>query len=383
MAFDREMFADKLQRYCDQFGVTRETLTNGTGISLNRIEELLQKKTDPTGDEVLIISDFFKCDFKFFISNEPLAPFEQTEKLFRSHGESLSNKDKWAIQEFLFLCESQEYLLSNTTEAQLRKIFSFTKIGTLFKRHGKEAAAGLRKHLGYSSNQVSMDIYKDFRAIGIHVFRRKLYQSDISGLFVRHPVAGPCILVNYNEDIFRQRFTAAHEVAHAILDDGEDFVVSFSEWDREDLSEIRANTFASHFLMPPNFLNNIPDSTNWTEEKVLDWAIKMKVNIEPMLYALKGQNLISDEQVNQYSNLTIPRNLKIDPELPEDLASGSRTRKSGLLQRGLSDFYVGLCFNAYDQDKISAGRLAEMLLCDDSEISGIAKLYGRSLAYVD
>lgn len=213
------------------------------------------------------------------------------------------------------------------------------------------------------------------------MFRRHLGQSAISGLFVRHPVAGCCVLVNYSQDVFRQRFTAAHEAGHAILDDEADFVVSFSEWDRNDLSEVRANTFASRFLIPPEFLRALPDSTAWSQEKLLDWAVRLMVNAEPLAYPLKDVGLITDEQVSALKDVTIPRERKSDPELPDSLAPRPRRPKEDLLQRGLSDGYVGLCFDGYERGIISAGRLAEVLLATDSEVAEIAGLYARRLTH--
>ena len=382
MTFDRQMFSNKLQRYCNQFDINNRDLSNATGISQQRVESLLMKQSDPTGDEVLIIADYFKCDFKFFISNEQLAPFEQTEKLFRAHGGALNTEDRWAIQEFLFLCECQEFLMRNRQVSFDRSSFIYKKLGNNFKRHGKYAAAALRRHLGFGVNDIPADIYKIFRSIGIHIFRRKLGQSNISGLFIRHPIAGPCVLVNYSDDVYRQRFTAAHEAAHAILDAGEEIVVSFSVWEPNDLSEIRANTFASHFLMPPEVIHAIPDANSWDGPKLIDWATKFRVNIEPFVYALNNQSLISDEQIDQFRTLKIPNDKKIDPELPQDLAPRSKDRKTELLQRGLSELYVGLCFDAYSENVISAGRLKEMLLCDEKELVTLAELYGRGLSYV-
>lgn len=381
MPIDLAMFADKLQRYCAQFAVTPEEISRSTGIPLDRLTAFAERRSEPTGDEVLILADFFMCDFRFFITNEKLAPFEQTESLFRMHGEKLTREDRWAIQEFLFLCECQEFLLSNTPDVK-RRPFAFKKTGSFYKGHGQEAAAALREHLGYQFNQVPKDIYRDLREIGIHVFRRKLGQSAISGLFIRHPVAGCCVLVNYSQDVFRQRFTAAHEAGHAILDDGADFIVSFSVWDRNDLSEVRANTFASRLLIPPEFLRAIPDATAWNQDKLLDLAVRLMVNAEPLAYALKDAGLITDEQVGSLRDVTIPRPRKSDPELPDSLSPRTRTRKEELLQRGLSDGYVGLCFDGYETGIISAGRLAEMLLATDFEVAEIAGLYGRRLTHV-
>jgi len=82
-------------------------------------------------------------------------------------------------------------------------------------------------YLGLSFNELDTNIYDAVRKLGIHIFRPRLKNSNISGLCIHHPRAGSCILVNYGEDTFRQRFTAAHKLGHALLDAETDFVVSF------------------------------------------------------------------------------------------------------------------------------------------------------------
>ena len=241
MSLDLQMLGAKLRRFRNQVDASLAEVSAATGILEQLMEDYEQARREPTGDEILILADYYKCDFKFFISNEKLAAFEQTETLFRKYSSELSKSDRWAILELLFLCECEEYLLK-VLPSQKRSVFDFKKSGTHFKTHGAEAASALRRHLGYEAKMVPMDVYRDFRSIGCHVFRRRLVNSTISGLCVRHPVAGKCILVNYSEDVYRQRFTAAHEVAHAILDDDQDVIVSFTS-DKGNLSEIRANVF--------------------------------------------------------------------------------------------------------------------------------------------
>ena len=381
MALDLELLASKLNRYREQFQLSVGEVSLATGIPEDSLTAYENAEKEPTGDEILILADYYKCDYRFFISGEQIAPFEKTETLFRTHGEQLSKEDRWAIQEFLFLCECEDYLMA-LIPAIDRKPFSFTKLGTYFKGHGGTAAAELRRHLAYTPNQIGMDIYYDFRKIGLHVFRRQLENSNISGLFMKHPTAGKCILVNYSEDVYRQRFSVAHEAAHSILDDEKDFIVSFI-WDSQNLSEVRANIFASRYLMPPEFLRGIPNPKQWDSSKAIDWANKLKVNAQALAYALKDANLISEEVTAQLAEIKIPTNFKIDPELPENLSSKSRTRKEALLRFGLSDFYVGLCFEAYENGMISAGRVSEMLLIREQELISLADLYGRTLSYGD
>lgn len=61
------------------------------------------------------------------------------------------------------------------------------------------------------------------------------------------------------------------------------------------------------------------------------------------------------------------------------MTATQRDRKVHLLELGLSDFYVGLCFDAFKEGVISIGRLAEALLCTHHELAELAAIYGRTL----
>jgi len=383
MAINLQLVGEKIRRYREQLQLSADELSQSTGLPMDRLALFEAGEKEPTGDEILILADFFKCDYKFFISNERLAPFEQTDELYRRFGKEFSKEDRRNIQEFLFLCECEEFLVNELALGQSRQLFRFEKTGDYFKGHGVDAAAKLRQHLGYRPNEVGMNVYDDLRRIGVHVFRRKLGNSGISGLYIRHPKAGKCVLVNHSEDIYRQRFTTAHEGAHTILDDEEDVVVSLVKWKKGDLVEIRANTFASRYLMPPEFLRAIPQSKQWSAEKAIEWASQLKVNVEALGYALRDEQLIDDALLDHLKGAHIPDDAKVDPELPRGLSKKILEQKRYLLELGLSDYYVGLCFDAYARGFVSRGRLAECMLLDDSELSMVAELYGRSLAYGD
>ena len=90
--------------------------------------------------------------------------------------------------------------------------------------------------------------------------------KDASGVLVRKDGA-TVIGVNRSHPKTRQRFTAAHELGHALLHDGTDVRhdESFRVNLRSDLSsqgidpeEIEANHFAACLLMPRSFLEDDP-----------------------------------------------------------------------------------------------------------------------------
>jgi Zn-dependent peptidase ImmA (M78 family) len=380
MPLDLKIFGSKLERYRKQFQASIDEVSSATGIEAQLLSLYEKGKKEPTGDDILILADYFKCDYSFFVSSEALALFEQTETLFRKHDKELTKEDRWAIQEFLFLCENEEFLLEIIPKLK-RKEFVFHKSGRYYKKHGEEAAHKLREHLGYKSNQVVIDIYDDLRKVKLHVFRRLLNNTSISGVFIKHPSAGKCILINYNEDIYRQRFTAAHEAAHSILDDKTDDFISFTKPEGDKLSETRANTFAARYLMPQEFLKKIPAPGGWSKEEVLTWANKLKVSTEALAYSLREANLITYKNSQVIRTYKVPSKDKTDPELPNDLSPKVRQQREELLKRGLSAFYVNLSFEAYERGMVSAGKLAEILLVTEVDLENIANIFGTKLKY--
>ena len=379
MPVDTVELGRKLKRMREQLQLGLGDVASATGIPEDLLAQFESGMKTPYGDHVLILADYFRCDYRFLISNERLTAIEQTEQMFRKHGSAFSVEDRWAVQEFLYLCDCEHWLQQELGRVPVGD-FVPTMTGRYYKGHAEQVAQQLRTYFGYGPNEQRLDVFSDYRRLGLHLFRRRLPNSDISGVFIRHPAIGKCVLVNYTEDVFRQRFTASHEVAHALFDGETDFVVSFVV-DSKELAEVRANTFASRFLLPPEFLERISDSRNWSDGKVLHWAARLMVNPEVLAYALNDAGLIGDQQKRDFARLKIPIAEKPDPELPAGLSPQSLSRRQHLLEMGVSHHYATLCFDAYDRGLVSAGRLSEMLLADYAGLPEIAHVCGRPLQH--
>ena len=381
MALDLNLLSIKLKKYRNNFLISQENLSLKTGITIDRLNAIETGSLEPTGDEILIFADIYRCDYKYFISNEIEPNFEKIDKLFRKYGNDLHANDRWAIQECIFLAENEAFL-DRELGSKPSSNFIYQKTGKYYKGHAYEAANRLREQLYPSNNrEFVLNIYDDFRKIGINIYRRKLANSNISGITLKHSSIGKFILVNYNEDIFRQRFTVAHEAAHAIFDlDESDDYFSKSKWNRDDLVEIRAHTFASAYLAPSFILNNIPDNKSWSSKKLIEWAIKLKISVPALLMALKDRKLISDEYYNTFESISIPSEYKIDPEL-KGLSGKSLDRRIYLLEKGISPSYIHKCKSAYERNIISAGKMAEMLLIDYQELYDINELFQLGISY--
>ena len=148
VARDLTLLGRKLQRYREQFDLSLVEVAQRTGIPSASLQSYEFGQTTPTDDEILVLANFYKCDYKFSLTNELLAPFEQTELLFRRFGDEFSREDRWSVQEFLFLCEGEHFLRQELNRS-LPDTFRFVKSGGYYKGHGESAAAPLRSHLNY------------------------------------------------------------------------------------------------------------------------------------------------------------------------------------------------------------------------------------------
>lgn len=81
MAVDLKLLGEKLGRYRSQFEVTMEEISVATGIPINSLGDFEGGRVAPTGDELLILADYYKCDYTELISKDPQTPLERTETI--------------------------------------------------------------------------------------------------------------------------------------------------------------------------------------------------------------------------------------------------------------------------------------------------------------
>jgi len=374
--FDLNLLARKLIGCRVRLEYSYNEIFEGTGIGEERLKAFEKALVEPSGDEILILADFFKEDYKYFISNQQKSASEDTDSLYRQFDNDFTKEDRRAIQEFLYICECEADIWSLLEEN--RKPFNLPINRNNIYGEAEKIAQEVRLFLGYKENELFENIFDDLRKLGVHIFRRKLNNSNISGIFIQHPVAGKCILVNYSEDIYRQNFTVAHEIAHSIFDTNELYNVSFTK-DGKDIKEIRANRFAAEFLMPLSALKNLKINI-WTGEILIKLAAQFKVNIIALLYRLNSLKLIPSTKFDEFKSLKLPKELKEDPELKNLLPKIEKAKKQ-TLERGLSASYIRKCHEAYSKSLISQSRLAEILLVSEDELQNVLALFGLKLIY--
>lgn len=374
MAFDTNRMATKLLRCRSNLELELKEVSDLTGIPEHRLRTIESGHTEPYGDEILILADIYQEDFKFFISNEKLSASEKVEELYRVNGKDFTKEDKRAIQTFISLCSNEQFIWESLHIT--KDPFNLPPINQNYinKEDGTIVANSLRQHLGYKDLEGYQNLYSEFRKLGIHIFRRKLKSSGLSGLFIRHPEAGLCILINCDDNIYRQNFTLAHEVGHALMD-GADFNVSFNNDIGTTFREYRANTFASNFLIPQNVIRKIPKSL-LTPDYIYKLADKFRVNIQPLLIALKSADIINQNEYYslQKSSIKIAKKDQRDYEF-DNLTDRLTESYATSMERGLTPSYIKMCHEAFAEKIISREKLAEMLLTDLYDLPMLLDLF--------
>lgn len=66
MAFDITAMGEKLKRYRDQFQSSINEVSDKTGIPVESLFDFEHGSKEPTGDEILILAEYYKCDYRFF-----------------------------------------------------------------------------------------------------------------------------------------------------------------------------------------------------------------------------------------------------------------------------------------------------------------------------
>lgn len=107
-------------------------------------------------------------------------------------------------------------------------------------------ARSQRLKMGFSAVE-PIEMLKVYRILGIACVKRPL-ESQLSGVFVRSGKA-MVVLINSAKSLGHQNFTLAHELYHALFDEGLETSACHPGFNGTAVEQ-RADEFASHLLMP-------------------------------------------------------------------------------------------------------------------------------------
>jgi Zn-dependent peptidase ImmA (M78 family)/transcriptional regulator with XRE-family HTH domain len=164
----------------------------------------------------------------------------------------------------------------------------------------------------------------------------------------------------------RQRFTLAHELGHLLAGDDQDVHLDRDVYDKaqaKDPSEMRANSFASAFLMPEDTLREAVGSTGLTKTGFATLACDLKVTPSALAFRLKDLRLIDSGMCDQFRSQSAAKAAAFagrGDELAERVAMANTPRPPGLLLR---DSYA-----AYEAGETTLRPYANLLDVDVNEL---------------
>ena len=368
MSFDYELLGKKLREARESLRIQPQEAAERLQIELDGYLRIESGERQATGDQIAVLAALFRRDFRYFVTGDYPSAESQIQEMFRQNA-ALSRYDRVAIQEFARLCEHEAFLESLLgIEHETLPDYSQHPFGhTHYKVQGTEAAILERNRLRLGRLPI-VDIFRLIRSHGIKVFKRQLDDRNISGLYLWHPVAGHCILVNYLDDLYRQNFSAAHEYCHALFDSVKGQQISYWTQTRGGRElEWRANSFAGNFLVPKECLERdyhpVTSYDEWLEF-VPRVAKRFGVSSQVMVIRFAEIGWIDERLKNQLfedKHLVIKAEEKFDPEIPPELSPGAKERLTKAIRNGLSWHFLQLCAEAYRRGDITYHKVLEML----------------------
>jgi len=354
----------KIRKLREQTGLTQEDLAQSVGLSSEFISQLELGKRSPSLNSLSRIARFLEKDISYFVAEKE----ESFTALIQS--ESLDLRTKRLFKKFRQFCNL--YLeLEDMTGRQSDLAPLYTNITA------EKMAEQERRRLDLGNASIS-NIFSLLEQNGLHVWRHPVpAEMKISGVYVFFEYKQAAFaLVDSNLSVGQQILTASHEYGHYLKDRYDGPVIDNPDIFIEDYitlyhgREKFAQTFALHFLLPPNKVKEIIQkdirSKTMNFEDIIYLTRYFDVSLLAMLQTLRKLEVISPSQFKEFQ--------KRDEEKFEDDLFGQDRRKVFQVKKGRSqnsDRFISLVLDAYRLKKISAEKTARLLRVSQDNISSL------------
>lgn len=248
-------------------------------------------------------------------------------------------------------------------------------------QQGQRIAEEERQRLGLG-NAALPNVAEVLEMQGIRTAQVSL-PDDVSGLTLVDSVLGSFVVVNRDHHSLRRRFSYAHEYCHVLMDRARRGAIS-SQDNRSELVEVRANSFAAHFLLPTNGVRNFlaglgkghpsrsqaevfdedeavtirnrssPGSQDIQMYDLVQLAHHFKTSRLATIYRLRNLKLITEAEMEEFRELEADAGLRAEKFLalpdPEDGADRNQFRHR----------FLGLGLEALRRGEITLSKLVEL-----------------------
>jgi len=204
------------------------------------------------------------------------------------------------------------------------------------------------------------DIFSLLEDQGIFVVRMPIEGASLSGAFYYDKADDSAkILINSSRPYTHQIFTAAHEFCHYLLDKDQQMILEEDDGIKSPI-EKRADAFAANFLMPEEGVRFYISKTLQREKKLSDDDLvkiqqEFQVSWTALIHRLHNLGYAFDESYQEkltHTNILTWKALQSGTYIESLVSNG---------QYSLPSDFNRLAYQAYFDDKISIGRLSELL----------------------
>ena len=251
MAIDQTELGRRIRQARESCGMTQDEVAEKLGVSRPIIVQIEQGKRPVSGLELHTLAYLFARDMRDLLADE-FAEDDVVHALFRSHEDAGEEGVKQALRDCIALGHELTNLedllgISRATVTVATYSYAFPRSRWEAIQIGEYVAVEERRRLGLGSAPLG-DVSSLLEAQGVRTGTVSMPDS-VSGLNISHPNVGPFVVINEGHSRERRRFSWCHEYAHVLLDKDAIGMVS-RVTERDDLREMRANSFAANFLLP-------------------------------------------------------------------------------------------------------------------------------------
>ena len=156
MTFDYAVLGRKLKNARESLLITAQEAASRLQMGLQDYLDIELGRNRVTGDQLVLLAVLYRRDFRYFVTGDYPSAESQVQEMFRRNA-ALSQSDRIAIQEFVRLCEYEDFIEREIFQRERVSIpnygqFSFNH--RYFKSQGEEAASFERERLSLGKQQM-------------------------------------------------------------------------------------------------------------------------------------------------------------------------------------------------------------------------------------
>lgn len=348
----------------ESLAITRNQVSEKTGISFKRLIQLEEGEKQPTLGELKDLSKIYKRTLSTLLLKEP-----PKEKQLPIDRRTIDSKELGSFHEKTIMAiRKARALAQSLVELKQELNLSIPKFSltALSSENPKEVAVKIRNYLnldelrGITNINLALEAYiEKIESLGIAVFQLSLSQDKLRGFSIVDDIM-PIIGIRRGEEQPHSKiFTLFHELGHILLKEG-------GLCDLNEISSIEiekwCNAFAAELLIPEKELLQMRLVQEYKRINKKEWAKKDLVELASYFH-VGPLAILRSLLENKLTTSTFYKDKHKAWNKPQvgyvKNKEGRNLAKETIREKGRT--YVSLAFKAFDQHRIDLKDLADFL----------------------